>query len=46
MAQELDSDLERRLAHAERQLSEALERQAAADEVLRLISPAGSLRRT
>ena len=38
MLQELSSDLERRLAHAERQLSEALERQAAADEVLRLIS--------
>jgi signal transduction histidine kinase/CheY-like chemotaxis protein len=38
MLQESGSDLERRLAHAERQLSEALERQAAADEVLRLIS--------
>jgi len=41
MAQESGSDLERRLAHAERQLSEALERQAAADEVLRLILACG-----
>src|SRR5262245_16805416 len=38
MAQDSSSDLERRLAQAERQLSEALERQAATDEVLRLIA--------
>src|SRR5262245_55195944 len=38
MAQDSTSDLERRLAQAERQLSEALERQAATDEVLRLIA--------
>jgi two-component system, NtrC family, sensor kinase len=38
MAQECTSDFERRLAQAERQLSEALERQAATDEVLRVIS--------
>jgi GAF domain-containing protein len=38
MAQNPASDLERRLAQAERQLSEALERQAATDEVLRLIA--------
>jgi two-component system, NtrC family, sensor kinase len=38
MAQDFASDLERRLALAERQLSEALERQAATDEVLRVIS--------
>ena len=38
MAQELASDLERRLALAQRALSEALERQAATDEVLRVIS--------
>jgi GAF domain-containing protein len=38
MAQDSASDLERRLAQAERQLSEALERQAATDEVLRVIS--------
>src|SRR5262245_31476478 len=38
MAQDSASDLERRLAQAERQLSEALERQAATDEVLRLIA--------
>src|SRR5262245_27552185 len=37
MAQDSASDLERRLAQAERQLSEALERQAATDEVLRVI---------
>src|SRR5262245_38608189 len=34
MAQDSASDLERRLAEAERQLSEALERQAATDGVL------------
>src|SRR5262245_61235968 len=38
MAQDSASDLERRLAQAERQLSEALERQAATDEVLSVIS--------
>jgi two-component system, NtrC family, sensor kinase len=38
MAQDSASDLERRLAQAERQLSEALERQAATDEILRVIS--------
>ena len=38
MAHQTANDLERRLAQAERQLSEALERQAATDEVLRLIS--------
>src|SRR5215475_10319386 len=38
MAQEVVTDLECRLAQAERQLSEALERQAATDEVLRVIS--------
>src|SRR5262245_47702177 len=38
MAQDSASDLERRLAQAERQLSEALERQAATDEVLRVIA--------
>ena len=38
MAQESASDLERRLALAQRALSEALERQAATDEVLRVIS--------
>src|SRR5262245_41283081 len=38
MAQDSTSDLERRLAQAERQLSEALERQAATDEVLRVIA--------
>jgi GAF domain-containing protein len=38
MAQESASDLERRLVQAERQLAEALERQAATDEVLRAIS--------
>jgi two-component system, NtrC family, sensor kinase len=38
MTQEPATDLERRLAQAERQLSEALERQAATDEVLRVIS--------
>ena len=37
MAQESVSDLERRLALAQRALSEALERQAASDEVLRVI---------
>jgi hypothetical protein len=40
MAQETASDLECRLAQAERQLSEALERQAATDEILRVISTA------
>jgi GAF domain-containing protein/CheY-like chemotaxis protein len=43
MAQDADSDLERRLAQAERQLSEALERQAATDEVLRAIGASPSL---
>src|SRR5262245_41096551 len=38
MAQDSASDLERRLAQAERQLSEAFERQAATDEVLRVIA--------
>ena len=38
MKQEIANDFESRLAQAERQLSEALERQAATDEVLRLIS--------
>jgi GAF domain-containing protein len=38
MAQEILTDLECRLAQAERELSEALERQAATDEVLRVIS--------
>jgi GAF domain-containing protein len=38
MAQNSASDLERRLAQAERQLNEALERQAATDEVLRVIA--------
>src|SRR5262245_34313703 len=38
MAQDSVSDLERRLAQAERQLNEALERQAATDEVLRVIA--------
>src|SRR5262245_25490364 len=38
MAQDSASDLERRLALAERQLIEALERQAATDEVLRVIA--------
>src|SRR5262249_38394063 len=38
MAQEVVTDLECRLAQAEKQLSEALERQAATDEVLRVIS--------
>jgi signal transduction histidine kinase len=38
MAQEAASDLERRLAKAERELNEALERQAAADEVLQVIT--------
>src|SRR5262245_51814419 len=38
MAQDSANDLERRLAQAERQLSEALERQAATDEVLRVIA--------
>jgi GAF domain-containing protein len=38
MAQDSASDFERRLAQAERQLNEALERQAASDEVLRVIS--------
>jgi two-component system, NtrC family, sensor kinase len=43
MAQDADSDLERRLAQAERQLNEALERQAATDEVLRAIGASPSL---
>src|SRR5262245_45455162 len=43
MAQDSASDLERRLAQAERQLSEALERQAATDEVLRVIGSTGEL---
>ena len=38
MAHQTANDLERRLAQTERQLSEALERQAATDEVLRLIA--------
>jgi GAF domain-containing protein len=38
MAQESASDLECRLAQAERELTEALQRQAATDEVLRVIS--------
>ena len=38
MAHEPASDLERRLAQAQRALGEALERQAATDEVLRVIS--------
>ena len=38
MAQEILTDLQCRLAQAERELSEALERQAATDEVLRVIS--------
>ena len=38
MAHQTANDLERRLAQAERQLSEALEQQSATDEVLRVIS--------
>jgi hypothetical protein len=38
MAQEAATDLEHRLAQAQRELSESLERQAATDEVLRVIS--------
>jgi signal transduction histidine kinase len=38
MPQDLATDLERRLAEAQRALSDALERQAATDEVLRVIS--------
>ena len=38
MAQETAIDLDCRLAQAQRELSEALERQAATDEVLRVIS--------
>jgi GAF domain-containing protein len=38
MAQEAATDLECRLAQAQRELSDALERQAATDEVLRIIS--------
>ena len=38
MAQDNATDLERPLAQAQRQLSEALERQAATDEVLRVIA--------
>ena len=40
MAQETASALDCRLVQAERQLSEALERQAATDEILRVISTA------
>ena len=46
MAQDSISDLERSLTQAQRELSEALERQAASDEVLRVISSsAGELDR-
>ena len=38
MGQEPATDLERCLAHAQRELSEALERQAATDEVLRVVA--------
>ena len=38
MAQETFFDLQRRLALAQQQLSEALERQQATDEVIRVIS--------
>ena len=38
MGQEPATDLERCLARAQRELSEALERQAATDEVLRVIA--------
>jgi hypothetical protein len=38
MAQRISADLERRLEQAERELSEALERQAATDEVLQVIA--------
>ena len=38
MGQEPATDLERRLAQAQRELSEASERQAATDEVLRVIA--------
>ena len=38
MVQDNATDLERPLAQAQRQLSEALERQAATDEVLRVIA--------
>ncbi len=38
MAQKSATDLERRLGQAQRELSEALERQAATDEVLRVVS--------
>ena len=38
MAQQNTTALERRLAEAERQLGEALERQAATEEVLRVIA--------
>jgi signal transduction histidine kinase len=38
MPQDIATDLERRLAQAQRELAEALERQAATDEVLRVIS--------
>ena len=38
MPQDVAADLERRLAQTQRELSEALERQAATDEVLRIIS--------
>ena len=46
MPQDSISDLERSLAQAQRELSEALERQAASDEALRVISSsAGELDR-
>src|SRR4051794_3459128 len=38
MPQEADVNLEEKLARAQRELSEALERQAATDEILRVIS--------
>jgi hypothetical protein len=42
MAQEAATDLEHRLAQAQRELSESLERQAATDEVLSRVRPAGT----